>query len=556
MRADPELRLASATANAAERRWLSPLTWRILAVNLTAPVVLVMMLLFLDEYERSLISAEIDALKTQGEMIAASVGESAIVVDSENADFPTFTDSGSVRTIDPNAARQLVRRLAELAQLRARLFDRAGAPVADSRLLRGPGGEVQVVDLPPLGEGAVIGALREIYSMTIAKVRGQVELEAYVELPDGNGSAYQEVTAALNSGEIGSAVRRRGDGQKILTAAIPVQFYKQMVGAVLVSRDGRNIDARLFEVRREILTLFGWVFGLSILTSAFLAGTIARPLKVLAEAAHRIRISKNRRSPLPDLSRRRDEIGELSAALGDMTQSLWTRLDAIERFAADVAHEIKNPLTSLRSAVETVARVADPDQQKKLMSIILDDVGRLNRLISDISDASRLDAELSRAEMNPVPLREILKALAEIQNATDDPSAPRVVLALSGDDPLIVTGLEGRIAQVFRNLIGNAVSFSPPGGRITVRAARDGRMVKVDVDDEGPGIPPGKEAAIFDRFYSERPKGEKFGTHSGLGLSISKQIVEAHHGTIAAQNRRDVEPGQRGARFSVTLPTE
>jgi two-component system sensor histidine kinase ChvG len=556
LRADPELRLAEAVSAAAEgdRRLLSPLTWRILAVNLTAPVVLVLGLLFLDEYEQTLIAAELDALETQGEMIAASVGESAVVVETESADFPTFTDSGSLRTIDQATARQLVRRLADLAQLRARLFDRGGAPIADSRLLRGPGGEVQVVDLPPIEPGMLLASLRRVYDMTIAPLRRQPDLEPYVELPDGNGSAYQEVMAALDTGEIGGAVRRRGDGQKVLTAAVPVQFYKQMVGAVLVSRDGRNIDERLFVVRRSILTLFAWVFGLSILTSAFLAGTIARPLKVLADAAHRIRYSKNRRLPLPDLSRRHDEIGELSAALGDMTESLWTRLDAIERFAADVAHEIKNPLTSLRSAVETVARVNDPKQQKKLMSIILDDVGRLNRLITDISDASRLDAELSRAEMEPVPLAKLLTALADMQNATDDPEAPRVTVEAPGGDECGVSGIEGRLAQVFRNLIGNAVSFSPPKGRIVVRIVRDGRSVRVDVDDEGPGIPPGKEAAVFDRFYSERPRGEKFGTHSGLGLSISKQIVDAHHGVISARNRRDVEPGQRGARFTVLLP--
>ncbi|MBM3513148.1 MAG: HAMP domain-containing protein [Alphaproteobacteria bacterium] len=556
MRADPELRLASAASAAdPERRLLSPLTWRILAVNLTAPVVLVLGLLFLDEYEQTLVAAELDALRTQGEMIAASIGESAIVVETENADFPVFTPSGGVRTVDQASARQLIRRLADLAQLRARLFDRSGAPIADSRLLRGPGGEVQVVDLPPVDDGPVLRNLRNAYDVVATRLGRQPDLEPYVEQPDGNGSAYQEVAGALDSGEIGDAVRRRADGQKILTVAVPVQFYKQMVGAVLVSRDGRNIDQRLFDVRRSILVLFGWVLGLSILTSAYLAGTIGRPLRVLAEAAQRIRHSKNRRSPLPDLSRRRDEIGELSAALGEMTQSLWTRLDAIEQFAADVAHEIKNPLTSLRSAVETVARVKDPEQQKKLMSIILDDVGRLNRLISDISDASRLDAELSRAEMSSVPLIRVLKALAEMQNATDDTAAPRVTVIGPDSDELEVDGLEGRLAQVFRNLIGNAVSFSPPQGRITVRAARGERSVRIDVDDEGPGIPPGKEQAIFDRFYSERPTGEKFGTHSGLGLSISKQIVAAHHGTISAKNRRDDEPGQRGARFTVILPT-
>jgi two-component system sensor histidine kinase ChvG len=232
-------------------------------------------------------------------------------------------------------------------------------------------------------------------------------------------------------------------------------------------------------------------------------------------------------------------------------------MDAIEHFAADVAHEIKNPLTSLRSAVETVTRIKDPAQQKRLMSIIMDDVARLDRLISEISDASRLDAELSRAEMGPVNLRPLVDALAELQNANDDPGAPKV--AIVDEDhtphaPLMVAGLEGRLGQVFRNLIGNAVSFSPPAGIITLRLFRTGRTVTVLVEDQGPGIPEGKEKAIFDRFYTERPEGEKFGTHSGLGLAISKQIVEAHRGVIYAENIRDAEDRVTGARFVVSLP--
>jgi two-component system sensor histidine kinase ChvG len=254
------------------------------------------------------------------------------------------------------------------------------------------------------------------------------------------------------------------------------------------------------------------------------------------------------------LTGRSDEIGELSAALRDMTDSLWSRMDAIERFAADVAHEIKNPLTSLRSAVETVSRVKDPEQQKRLLSIILDDVARLDRLISDISDASRLDAELSRAVSAPVQMRRLLAALAEVQNATDRADAPRVVLEAAEDDAFAVPGLEGRLGQVFRNLIGNAASFSPPGGVITVRLDRQGPRVRVAVEDRGPGIPPGKEQAIFDRFYTERPEGEKFGTHSGLGLSISKQIVDAHQGTIHAENMSDAAGRIAGARFVVQLP--
>ncbi len=544
------------------RRIFSPLTLRVLAVNLTAPFLLVLSLLFLNQYEETLIATELEALRTQGELIAASIGEGAVVVDIDNNAFPVFTPNGALRVIDPNAARQLIRRLAGLAEVRARLFDRSGQMVADTRLLQGPGGEVQVLDLPPPDNGGLAESLRRVYDLTISRFAYDGDLEPYRERPSAPASDYKEVVRAMETGEPDNAVRLRPDQQKVLTVAVPILFYRQIVGVVMVSRDGSNVDERMFGVRSSILGIFGWVFIFTVLTSLFLARTIARPVRRLAEAAQLVRQSKSRRYTIPNLSDRSDEIGELSAALRDMTDSLWTRMDAIEAFAADVAHEIKNPLTSLRSAVETVARVKDPEQQKRLMSIILDDVARLNRLITDISDASRLDAELSRAEMGVVGLDSLMKAIANIQNANDDPDAAKVQII--ADDPdsrgrrrdpdLSVPGLEGRLGQVFRNLVGNAMSFSPPGATITIRTAHTGRHIKVIIEDQGPGIPAGKESAIFSRFYSERPEGEKFGTHSGLGLSISKQIVEAHHGTIYAENIMSADKQIKGARFVVRLP--
>jgi len=565
VRAEPDLRITGADPETSEAgapkrgRFFSSLTWRFLAVNLVAPVMLVLGLLFLDEYEQTLIATELEALRTQGELIAAAIGEGAVVVDTQNADFPTFTPSGAVRIISQDTARQLVRRLAGLAQLRARLFDRDAAMIADSRLLQGPGGEVQVVDLPPLDESELGRAMRELYDATLGRFAYDRALEPYRERPNALGADYSEVMRALEAGEASATVRLRADRQKVLMVAVPVQFYRQVVGAVLVSRDGRNVDARLFAVRSSILGMFAWVLALTVLTSLYLAGTIARPVRRLAAAAELVRHSKSRKHSIPDLSKRSDEIGELSEALRDMTDALWRRMDATESFAADVAHEIKNPLTSLRSAVETVARVKDPEQQKRLMSIILDDVARLDRLISDISDASRLDAELSRDETSAVRLRRLIEALAEVQNANDNPDAPKVVISGAAGDALMVHGLEGRLGQVFRNLISNAVSFSPPGGTINVRASREGRYIRIAVEDQGPGIPPGKEQDIFGRFYSERPDSEKFGTHSGLGLSISQQIVEAHRGAIYAENI--TAPGDKfgsekimGARFVVRLP--
>ena len=260
------------------------------------------------------------------------------------------------------------------------------------------------------------------------------------------------------------------------------------------------------------------------------------------------------RGAIPDMSGRGDEIGDLSLALGDMTEALWRRLDAIERFAADVSHEIKNPLTSLKSAVETAARVQDPERQRKLMQVILDDVGRLDRLIADISDASRIDAELSREETHPTDIGRLLATLVDIHSAADSPEAPRLTLELATPAGLIVPALEDRLGQVFRNLITNAISFSPPRGLIRIVAARRDGTVEVSVEDEGPGMPEDKIEKIFERFYSERPSGEKFGTHSGLGLSISRQIVTAHGGSVRAENRRDAAGRVVGARFIVRLP--
>ncbi|MEO1250055.1 MAG: HAMP domain-containing sensor histidine kinase, partial [Pseudomonadota bacterium] len=270
----------------------------------------------------------------------------------------------------------------------------------------------------------------------------------------------------------------------------------------------------------------------------------------LAAAADIVRTGQGRSLTLPDFTGRRDEIGDLSGALRDMTSSMWARMDAIERFAADVAHEIKNPLTSLRSAVETLSRVQDPEKRNRLLAIIQQDVDRLDRLISDISDASRLDAELSRATGERVDVGEMLTMLEGLYRSTLDPDQARLVFSADGRRALSVRGLEGRLVQVLRNLISNAISFSPPGGRISVHAEQRGQLMAITVADEGPGLPPGAETRIFERFYSERPTGEPFGRHSGLGLSISKQIIEAHGGTIEAANRSD----RTGAIFTILIP--
>lgn len=542
----------AAAAAPHERRYrrgrLSPLTRRILAVNMLAIALLALGLLYLGEYQRSLIATELDSLRMQGRIFAAALGEGAVI-----------DVAGEGEALIPELGRDMMRRLVEPTHTRARLFDAKGILRGDTRMLRGPGGAVEIVELPPPGQNGLLHRVVTLaYDFLLGALPWERGYRPYREPNSRNAADYPVVERAL-AGDIGSEVwEDRRDGGLLLTVAVPVQRYKQVLGAVLLSKGSEEIEQAVRSVRFEILKVFILALGVTVLLSIYLAGTIAQPVRRLAAAAERVRRFHGRQVAIPDLTARRDEIGDLSGALRDMTSALWHRMDAIERFAADVAHEIKNPLTSLRSAVETAARVEDPEKQRKLLTLVLEDVARLDRLITDISDASRLDAELSRGELTPVAIAPMLETLVDIYTATAPEAAPQLTLVLPqgpGARPdLAVLGIEGRLVQVFRNLINNAVSFSPPGGAIRVAAqSRAGRVV-VTIEDEGPGIPDGKLEAIFERFYSERPVGEKFGTHSGLGLSISKQIIETHHGRVTAENRRDVDGSVIGARFTVSLP--
>jgi two-component system sensor histidine kinase ChvG len=526
------------------RRTVSPLTLRILAVNVLALALLAGGFLYLGKYQASLIGQQIEALKTQGEVFAAALGEGA-VLDS--------VDEGEV--LLPDLARQMMRRLVEPTHTRARLFDVRGDIIGDSRILRGPGDAVQVHELePPEREGAVLRIADQIYDWILNIVPRHTSYSVYRESASPRAEDYAEVVRALR-GETGSAIRSDPQtGGLVFSVAIPIQRYKQVLGAVMLSTGSAEIEEELRTVRLELLRIFGVALLVTVLLSFYLAGTIARPIRRLAAAAERAR-GRRARVEIPDFTGRGDEIGDLSRSLREMTDALWHRMSAIESFAADVAHEIKNPLSSLRSAVETAVRIDDTANQRRLMAIILNDVQRLDRLITDISDASRLDAELGRLELEPVDIAAMLGTLVEVYDATRTDNAPRLVLAIGKTDrELVVPGIETRLSQVFRNIIGNAVSFSPPLGEIRLTARHDGRAVVVTVEDEGPGVPEEKLTAIFDRFYTERPLGEQFGTHSGLGLSISKQIVEAHRGMTWAENRKGANGATIGARFSVRLP--
>jgi two-component system, OmpR family, sensor histidine kinase ChvG len=537
--------MAGSTGKRRRRFGISPITLRILAVNLLALGLLFAGMLYLDEYRRGLIAAELATMRSEASLFAAAIGESA-----------TFVDPTKGEGLIPLMAQQMVRRLVETSRLRARLFDENGQLIADSLLLGGPSGTVQIEALPaPRTEGQLLRDLLALYDRILARLWSREDLPAYTENPVQKARDYPETMLAL-AGDTATTVRSGSGGAMVLSVAVPVQRYKQVLAALMLTRGSADIDAAILQVRLDVLKWFLLALALTVLMSIYLAGTIARPIRLLADAADRVRRDRHRRYSIPDFGRRRDEIGQLSAALRDMTQSLWLRIDANERFAADVAHELKNPLSSLRSAVETAARVNDPDRRQKLMNIILEDVGRLDRLISDISDASRLDAELSRENSAQVDIRRMLATLVEVTEATAQQRHVRLLLDVDGRRELFVNGVEGRLVQVFRNLIANALSFSPTDGTITLRARRVNASVVAEVLDQGPGIPEGRERDIFQRFYSERPQNEKFGQHSGLGLSISKQIVEAHGGSIVARNRRASDGAIIGACFAVTLPID
>ncbi|MNL05568.1 Alkaline phosphatase synthesis sensor protein PhoR [compost metagenome] len=371
----------------------------------------------------------------------------------------------------------------------------------------------------------------------------------YQEYQADEGTRYPEVASALQ-GAPADFVRVDAQNQLVVSVAVPVQRLRAIVGAILLSTEPGDIDSVVAQERWSILRIAMIAAGVQVVLSLLLAGTIAGPMRRLSAAAERVQTAGDARAEIPDLSDRPDEIGHLSGALRRMTDALYNRIEAIERFAADVAHELKNPLTSLRSAVETLPLAKKPEDRERLTNIIQHDVRRLDRLITDISSASRLDAELARESAERVDVEKLAEAMVAIQK---DVAAGRDVAVVmgkrTGRGSTLVNGHESRLAQVFANLVDNAVSFSPPGGTVTVAISTEGEAITVTVTDEGPGIT-GDVSRIFQRFYTDRPEAESFGNHSGLGLSISKQIVDAHKGRIRAQNRTD----RSGAIFTIVLP--
>lgn len=543
---------------APRRKRFSPLLRRILLVNAVPPALLAASLLYLDQYQNGLLAAEVEGLRTQARIYAGGIAEAAVRIDGDRA------------TLVPELARPLLRRLVEPSPATtARLFDNTGLVVADSRLREAPGGVVVSEALPPPEpRGALTTTVAGVYDRLATVLPsglrgggsgGEVAVDVRPDAPDFDWQPdlgpdrREELRLALEGG-VRPYIRRTRDGRLLVSVAEPARRGGQSIGIVLLTRDAREVDQRLLQIRVSVLLLFGTALVLTVMLSVYLARTIATPMLDLARATQRIREGEGREESVSEpLLARNDEIGVLARDLQNSARALWARIDANERFAADVAHELRNPLTSVRSALETLRRVEKPESRNRLLDIIAEDAVRMDRLIADISDSSRVDAELSRTVSAPVDIAPILTALSDLHEATRKPNDPVVVLE-APPGPMVVRGVEGRIVQVFRNLLGNAISFSPANGQVLVKARVAGAMVEVAVEDQGPGIPEHKLESIFERFYSERPSGERFGQHSGLGLSISKQIVEGLRGTISAENLRGADGKVVGAHFVVRLP--
>ena len=551
------------------------LTARIVLLNLLGLIVLVAGILYFNQFRQGLIDARVQSLTTQAQIIAAAVAGSAtvdtgsIVIDPDSladTNDDILPDSDQLSSldfpIDPETAGPVLKRLLANTTVRARIVDKDGNLVVDSRFLYTRGDIVQS-DLPPLDgerDGFSIKALwNRLVTWTFS-----YDYPKQIEYGLDNGKEFPEVAAALNGAKV-SIVRLNDRGQIIVLVAVPVQRFRAVLGALVLSTTGGEIDDVLRAERQVVLMTFGFVALVTMLLSTLLASTIALPLRKLAAAAERVRRGINKRVEIPDFSSRGDEIGDLSGAVRDMTNALYNRIAAIEAFAADVSHELKNPLTSLRSAVETLGYAKTPEQREKLIAIVNHDVKRLDRLITDISDASRLDAELARGEAQAFDLSQLLESIVSYANDTRKEAQAEVEFEL-GKPPqgmdraraYTVMGHDSRLGQVVRNLIDNARSFTAPGTKLTVRVRRTGPDVEFRVDDCGPGIRPDNLERVFERFYTDRPENS-FGSNSGLGLSISKQIVEAHRGKIWAENRygKPDGSGERpvlGARFTVRIP--
>lgn len=496
------------------------LTTRILAVNVIALGLLAGSLFYLDNYRNNLLK----------ERFALARAEAAITADALDG-------------LGRAQRRKLLAKLGGHQRLRLQIYDARGRLFADSFVLAQP--SFRFVD--PAGEPWYQHAARAI-DRGMDFVLGAPPIEEYREPAKPAAAAWPEIGEALAGGGVAVRQRLAPDRTPVITAAVPVGTQGMVL---LTTRNAADVTQAVRDARQTLAIVVGAALLISILLSLFLARTIVQPLRLLVRAAIRVRLGRDREVVVPRLPERRDEIGMLARAISDMSAALRNRIDAVESFAADVAHELKNPLASLRSALESLDRVEDAKLRRQLADIAKHDVQRIDRLVTEIADASRIDAELSRTTFEPVSMLKLVKALVAAREERGVNRSLRIVVSRRGAGDFAVPGDAARLERVLDNLLDNAASFSPPGKLIEVVVANGEGRVEIAVSDHGPGIPEAARETVFDRFHSVRPASEDFGSHSGLGLAIARTIVEAHYGTLTAGDRED---GRPGARLTITLP--
>ena len=505
----------------------------ILALNLLSLLILFVGALVLNEWSRGLIEARQETLAAQAELLVQVLGDERLGV-TRGEPTPELNYIEASRWLRDNFIPE---------GQRARLFDVDGILVADSYQV------TEAIPGEPLPPALPAGSPPSVPDAD-EQARDARELE------QARRALAEEVETALE-GRSSATLRMSESGDRVVSVSIPVRHVEQVLGVLTL--EAGDVNETLAAQRLALMPFALVALFVSLLSSLLLHLFVARPVMRLSAAADAVRLQRARAISLPDLDHRKDEIGDLARSLETMTETLSDRMDAIERFAADVAHEIKNPLTSIRSALETLPLVRTEAQRDKLTALLQQDVRRLDRLITDISNASRLDAELNRDRPRPIDLTELLSEIVGVYEAAIRPGeSVHVTFEGSAAEHAMIRGRDGPLGQVFRNLIDNARSFSPTGGVVRVSLSRDDidpeRPVRVRIDDDGPGIPPENLETVFERFYTSRPRGTAFGTNSGLGLSIVRQIVEAHGGLVWAENRPGADGEVAGARFEVALP--
>jgi two-component system sensor histidine kinase ChvG len=545
----------------------SSLTRRIIFLNLSALAVLLSGILYLNQFREGLVEAYKDSLVAQGKIIAGAISASAtieinsITVDPDKllelqageSSTPSISSLDDLSSpIDPEIVAPLVRSLVQPNRTRARIYDQDGVLILDSKFLYA-GGQVLRFDLPDTKSETRWWSSSALGNF-LNRVLQRRDLPTYEEHPN-SGIHYPEVVSAL-TGAPSTIVRMTKKGEQVISVAVPIQRLRIISGVLLLSSEGNEIDKIVTQERLAILRIFLVAAIVLIVLSVLMASTIASPLRRLSDAANRVRKGVESREEIPDFSNRHDEIGTLSTSIRAMTNALYLRIEAIEKFAADVSHELKNPLTSLRSAVETLPLAKSEDSKRRLHEVIQHDVRRLDRLITDISDASRLDAELAREKSGLVDIAQIVENIISMARESRA-GKPDIKIDLEikkpADGTYLLMGHEDRLAQVIINLIDNAKSFvSPDNGAIQVSLSKQEDLIEIVISDNGPGISAEKVDRVFERFYTDRPESQGFGQNSGLGLSISRQIIDAHGGEISVRNKTGRESG---AVFLIRLPS-